>query len=294
MRVLILGGDGMLGSRLVRSLRAAHEVWAAVRRDPGAYEHLRELLRPEATAFEVEVRRPDCVLEVLSRARPDAVINAVGIVKQRREAQDAAACLEVNALFPHRLATMCRAAGARLIHISTDCVFSGKRGRYREDDPADAEDLYGRTKLLGEPLDSHCLTLRTSLVGLEVGGRRGLIEWFLASKGVVSGFRRAVFSGLTTLEMARLVDLLLSRHAGLSGLWHVASAPVDKYTLLCAFARELGRGDVRIEADDSFACDRSLVGEAFEAATGYRPPSWEEMLRELAGEARAREEGTCS
>jgi dTDP-4-dehydrorhamnose reductase len=214
-------------------------------------------------------------------------VNAVGIVKQRIEAQDPVASIETNALFPHRLARLCTTTRARLVHFSTDCVFSGRVGRYRETDSPDPEDLYGRTKLLGEVGPPH-LTLRSSLIGLEAGGRQGLVEWFLASRGSVQGYRRAIFSGLTTLEMSRLVARLLDRHAGLEGLWHVASEPIDKYTLLGRLARALDRRDVTIEPVDEPICDRSLCGDAFAETTGYRAPSWDAMLAELAGAVRER------
>lgn len=282
MRVLILGGDGMLGHLLCRELASAHEVRATFRRPPA------DDTLPDGAGFSgVDVRHLDRLAEVFAAFRPEAVINAVGIVKQRKEAADVLQALEVNAVFPHRLARLCSAAGARLLHFSTDCVFSGAKGSYRETDSPDPPDTYGRTKLLGEVGAPH-LTLRSSIVGLEQGRRQGLVEWFLASRGAVRGYRKAIYSGLTTLEMARLVGRLLERHGDLSGIWHVASAPIDKFSLLSRLARELGREDVRLEPVDEPLCDRSLCGDAFAAATGYRAPGWDEMLRELAEEIRRR------
>jgi dTDP-4-dehydrorhamnose reductase len=288
VRVLVLGGDGMLGHQLVRTLRERHEVratfrgGAAGRPDPVA-------LAPEARYPGVDVRQPDTVLAALADFRPEAVVNAVGLVKQRPEAGEAVACLQVNAVFPHQLATLCRAARARLIHVSTDCVFSGRKGSYTEDDVPDAEDLYGRSKLLGEVRDQeHCLTLRTSMIGLEVARKTSLVEWFLAQPGAVRGFTGAIFSGLTTFELARLIDRLLQRHGDLHGLWHVAAAPISKYDLLRHLAAALGRTSLRVEPSDEIACDRSLDGSAFRRRTGYEPPPWEAMLRELADEVRRR------
>jgi dTDP-4-dehydrorhamnose reductase len=286
VRVLILGGDGMLGHQLVRTLSGAHEVGITLRREESAYRA--DLVAAVAPFFGVDVRDPDRLPEVFDRWRPQAVVNAVGVVKQRADANDPRLALEVNALFPHRLAQLAAAAGARVIHVSTDCVFSGRRGGYRETDPPDPEDLYGRTKLLGELTGKPALTLRTSIIGLEVDRRQGLVEWFLASRGVVKGYRRAVFSGLTTMEMGRLIARLLERHPDLWGLFHVASAPIDKHALLSRLASALGREDVRIEPDDALVCDRSLCAEAFRAATGYEAPSWDEMLGELATAVRER------
>lgn len=278
MRVLILGGNGMLGHRLGPALAAHHDVRVTVRG---------ETAESDRVVGGVDARDLDRLAEVVTAFRPEAVVNAIGIVKQRSEAQDPLRALEVNAIFPHRLARLCAAAGARLVHFSTDCVFSGTRGSYRESDPPDPPDTYGRTKLLGEVGPPH-LTLRSSIIGLERGRRQGLVEWFLGSRGTVKGYRRALWSGLTTAEMGRLVDRLLVRHPDLAGVWHVASRPIDKFSLLSGLARELGRDDVNLEPVDEPACDRSLNGEAFTAATGYRAPAWDEMLSELAQEIRAR------
>jgi dTDP-4-dehydrorhamnose reductase len=282
VRILVLGGDGMLGSQLVRQLSARHDVAVTLRRDAGAYADAR-LPLPEATFFGVDVRRPDAVAGVLADARPEAVVNAVGLVKQRPEGQSPLPALEINAVFPHRLAQLCRATGARMVHVSTDCVFSGRTGGYRESDEPDARDVYGLSKLLGEVDDGAALVLRTSILGLELGSRRSLVEWFLASTGTVAGYRQAVYSGLTTLELARLIERLLCRHGQLAGLWHVAADPISKYDLLRRLAGALGRTDVEVVPDDSVACDRSMRADRLAEATGYRPPSWADMLTELAG-----------
>jgi dTDP-4-dehydrorhamnose reductase len=288
MRVLILGGDGMLGHELVRTLGERHEVRATFRANPSPRPDAAPL-SPQARYTGVDVRQPDSVLAALADFRPEAVVNAVGLVKQRPEAKEAVATLQVNAVFPHQLALMCRAARARLIHLSTDCVFSGRKGHYTEDDPPDAEDLYGRSKLLGEIRDQeHVLTLRTSMIGLEVARKTSLVEWFLAQPGAVRGFTGAIFSGLTTFELGRLIERLLQRHGELHGLWHVAAAPISKYELLRQLAVALGRTEVRVEPSDELVCDRSLNGEAFQRRTGYEAPPWEAMLRELAAEVRRR------
>lgn len=284
MRVLILGGNGMLGRRLTETLGERHDVRATVREAGGSASN-RFVGGVDACDFAR-------VAEVVGRFRPEAVLNAIGLVKQRPEGQDPLPALEVNAVFPHRLARLCAAEGIRLVHFSTDCVFSGARGSYRESDVPDAADIYGRTKQLGEVGAPH-LTLRTSIIGLEPCRQQGLVEWFLARRGPTTGYRRAIFSGLTTTEVGRLVDRLLVGHRDLTGLWHVASAPIDKFTLLEGLARELGREDVRLEPVDEPACDRSLDGSAFVEATGYRPPTWGEMLRELAQEIRERRSRGC-
>ena len=279
MKVLVIGGDGMLGHELLCGL-TSHEVRVTLRKDVSRYSGI-GLFGPHNAYGGVDVREVDTVSRAITDFRPAAIINAAGIVKQRPEAADPVTALEVNSLFPHRLADCAAAAGSRLIHISTDCVFSGDRGRYTERDRPDPIDLYGRTKLLGEPGAEGTLTLRTSMVGLELGQRRGLVEWALRQHDQIAGYRYAVFSGLTTTELARVLDLVLTKAEDLRGIWHVASAPISKLEFLSELMRRLGRQAAHVVPDESVHCDRSLVGAAFEAATGYTPPPWDAMLDEL-------------
>jgi dTDP-4-dehydrorhamnose reductase len=288
LKILVFGGDGMLGHQLVDSWRSEHEVWSTLRQERSAYPALDALTR-ERTLFGVDVRRIDDVVAAVAAAGPQAVVNAVGIVKQRPVAREAIPSLEVNALFPHRLSEACAAAGARLVHLGTDCVFSGRKGHYVETDETDPVDLYGRTKLLGEVHDPHCLTLRTSIIGLELGRKSSLVEWFLAQRGRIQGYRRAIYSGLTTREMARAISHFLVHDQGLSGLWHLSSAPITKFDLLSALSGRLGRTDVEIVPDDTLACDRSLDSSALREKTTYRVPSWDAMLDELADDILRRE-----
>ena len=173
--------------------------------------------------------------------------------------------------------------------MSTDCVFSGRKGSYTEEDIADAEDLYGRTKLLGEVAEPGSITLRTSIIGLELARKGSLIEWFLAQKGELRGFTRAIYTGLTTAEMSRVIERVLVENPDLSGVWQVASSAINKYDLLVRFAEVLGRDDISIVPDDAVKIDRSLIPVAFENATGYHAPGWNEMLEELGAEVRQRQ-----
>ncbi len=249
--------------------------------------------RGSASLFGVDVRRLGDVVDAVAAVRPEAVINAVGIVKQRPTAKEYVPSIEVNALFPHQLARVSAAAGARMVHLSTDCVFSGDKGGYVESDRPDPVDLYGRSKLLGEVSEaSNCLTLRTSIIGLELGNRGGLVEWFLAQRGRIMGFRRAIYSGLTTIEMARAIEHFLTRDTGLSGVWHLSATPVDKFTLLTRLLARLGARDVEIAPDDAFTCDRSLDSTRLQGRTAYRVPDWDRMLDELAEAIRRRERET--
>lgn len=280
MRILVIGGDGMLGHQLLRELSARHDVQATLRRPLEAYAGF-GLFNERNAVGNVDVRDMDSIRKILDRFKPDAVVNAAGIVKQRGEAAEAIPSIEINGLFPHRLAQACANAGARLVHYGTDCVFSGRRGGYAEADIPDPVDLYGRSKLVGEVGGPGCMTLRTSMIGFELSRKHGLLEWFLSQAGAAPGYRRAVFSGLTTPEHARIVELVLAKGGDLSGIYQVSAEPISKYELLCMIAEEF-RLNVRVEPDDRVVIDRSLDSSRFRRTFGYTPPTWQTMLAELA------------
>jgi dTDP-4-dehydrorhamnose reductase len=283
MRILIVGGDGMLGHRLYLALSSNHDVRVTLRRDIETYSPL-GIFTAENSYADIDVTEPEALGRVLADFHPEAIINAAGIVKQRPTANETLPSLLVNAVFPHRLALLAEPVGARVIQFSTDCVFSGRQGCYSEADAPDPEDIYGRTKLLGELTGDRCLTLRTSIVGPELWRKRGLIEWYLSQKGRIPGFTNALFSGLTTREVSRLLERLLIDFPGLSGLWHVASSPISKYDLLKQLTDALGRDDIEIEPDGSYRCNRVLDAARFNEETRYAPPTWTEMIHELASD----------
>jgi len=282
-RVLVLGGAGMLGHKLTQTLAPAVECWATVRGRAAGYGDI-GIFNPQRLIDGVEATNFDTVVGAMGRARPDIVINCVGILKQLPAAQDPIATIQVNALFPHRLALLCSASGAWLIHVSTDCVFSGRTGGYVESDVPDAGDLYGRTKLLGEPSAPGVLVIRTSMIGRELRTRVGLAEWFIANRGGrATGYRRARFSGLTTIALARVVAALIDRQERLTGLYHVGSAAIDKHDLLCRLTAAMQLG-IEVVPDDTVAVDRSLESERFWTTTGWRRPEWPEMIAEMAAD----------
>ena len=279
-RILILGGAGMLGHKLCQLYRREFDAWYTVRSLPRGPEGF-EIWDTERTIAGVDAVDFDSVARAIADVKPEAVINCIGIIKQLKAAKDPIVSLSVNSLFPHRLANLCRAAGARLIHISTDCVFSGRKGMYAEDDVSDAEDLYGRTKYLGEVSGPGCLTIRTSIVGRELHSQSGLIDWFLSNRGgKVRGFRRAIYTGFTTNAMAKIIADIIVHQPQLSGLWQVSSEPTNKYALL-KLVNEIYQAGIEIEPDDAFLCDRSLDSARFRAAANFQPPSWPEMIREM-------------
>ena len=278
VRVLVLGASGMLGNAVLRFFsRSPHYAVTGTVRSASALHMLPEELHGRIVGG-VDSHDLDGLMRLFDRANPDVVINCVGLVKQLPGAEDPLAAIPMNALLPHRLLAICKVARARLIHISTDCVFDGSRGMYRESDFADAADLYGRSKYLGELHDPQAVTLRTSIIGPELGTAHGLVSWFLAQRGRVKGFTRAIFSGLPTVELARVMRDFVIPAADLSGLYHVSSAPISKYDLLCGVAREYGHS-IEIVPDGELVIDRSLDSSRFRERTGYVAPSWQEMLR---------------
>lgn len=279
MRILILGGDGMLGHQLLKYLQPRHETKVTLRQDLIAYSSTG--LFDKGNSYDAtDIRSFERLVEVMADFQPQAVINAVGIVKQRPDAKESIPSLEINALLPHRLAVLCKGIGARLMHLSTDCVFSGKKGNYLESDPSDAGDLYGKTKYLGEVHEANSLTLRTSIIGRELSRHTSLLDWFLAQTGTVKGFTNAIYTGFTTLEMSRIIEKMLLEFPDASGVYQVSSEPINKYELLLLFREKLGH-KIDIIPDNTFCCDRSLNSTRFRTEFNYTPPSWPAMIEEL-------------
>jgi dTDP-4-dehydrorhamnose reductase len=279
-RVLVLGATGMLGNAVLRFFVAQglHTVMGSTRSRDSSWL-LPANVRDRLIAG-VDVENLDSLTGLFSKVQPDVVINCVGLVKQLAAANDPLLAIPINALLPHRLAHLCGVARARLLHVSTDCVFSGRKGGYREEDVPDAEDLYGRSKLLGEVTYPHTVTLRTSIIGHELDSAHGLVGWFLAQQSGVRGYRKAIFSGLPTVELARVMHDLVIPATDLHGLYHVAAEPIDKYTLLRHVAREYGKA-IEITPDDQLRIDRSLEAARFAAATGYTAPAWPELIARM-------------
>jgi dTDP-4-dehydrorhamnose reductase len=284
MRTLVLGGSGMLGHQLCRALSAHMETWATFRENPAQFAQYNAISQEWALGG-VHAEDLASLQSALEKAQPDVVVNCIGIVKQRDEAKQAIPSIQVNALFPHQLADLCQKQGIRLVQISTDCVFSGLRGKYTEADIPDPVDLYGRTKLLGELNRPNCLTLRTSIIGWQLNTYSSLLSWFALQRGQrIKGYQQAIYSGFSTRVLASLISDLIETRPDLSGLYQVASEPISKYDLLVALREKLGWNDIQIEPDDNFYCNRSLVGTRFSIATGWKAPAWGEMLEGLAEE----------
>lgn len=281
MRVLVLGAKGMIGHTVFAAFNGdpEFEAWGTLR-DASGRRWFHEKCHGRLIAG-VDVLDQDCLARTMRIARPDVIVNAVGVVKQLDAARDPLTAIPINALFPHRLALLAGLAGARVIQISTDCVFLGATGNYREIDRPDADDLYGRSKYLGEIHNQeHVITLRTSTIGHETGSRHGLLEWFLHQTEVANGYTRAIFSGIPTIEFARVVKDIVCRRRDLHGLFHVSGDAINKYDFLKLVADEYGR-KIEIRALDDPAIDRSLDGQRFRSATGYAADAWPVLVARM-------------
>ncbi len=279
MKILVLGASGMLGNAMLRVM-SERDDWVAygTLRAPNANLQAR---MPRARFIHgIHADQADSLMAAFAQSQPDVVINCVGLVKQLANAEDPLEAVPINGLLPHRLARMCELAQARLVHVSTDCVFSGRQGNYVEADLADAQDVYGRSKLLGEVDYPHAITLRTSIIGHELRSAHGLVEWFLAQRSGVKGYTEAVFSGLPTCELAKVVRDFVIPNAGLRGLYHVAAQPISKYDLLQIVNREYGKG-LQITPDDTVKIYRSLNASRFQEATGYVAPAWPDLVAQM-------------
>lgn len=279
-RILLLGASGMLGSTLFRYLSGVADV-----RVIGTIraQGLPTGCRPEfghniVSSF--NALDHDSLTQLLLDVKPDLLINCIGVIKQRPEARDVLHTIPLNTLLPHRLAQLVQLLGIRLVHFSTDCVFSGAKGLYTESDPPDAQDLYGQSKKLGEVTSPGCLTIRTSIIGHELNSQRSLLNWFLAQKGPISGYARAIFSGLPTIEVAHVMHEHIIPNERLSGLFHLSAEPISKLELLRKVASVYGK-DVAILPSQDVVIDRSLDSKLFREHTGYKPPDWDTLLKKM-------------
>lgn len=286
MRILVLGATGMLGHKVFQTLRGRFPGVIATMQGSltdsaiskiGLFQGAQVIEHFDATDW--------CALNTrLQEIKPDVTVNCTGVIKQRIEAQAALPSISVNALLPHKLAEICGTWGGRIIHFSTDCVFSGRKGNYREEDVSDAEDLYGRSKYLGEVATANALTLRTSVIGRELFHFTGLLEWFLAQNhNKVPGYTRVRYSGVTTNHLAEVVADLLEKQPRLSGVYQVAGQTISKHDLLC-LVRDAFRLDIEIVPDAELSCDRSLNGGRFQRAAGHAGPPWPALVEQLASD----------
>lgn len=281
MRVLVLGASGMIGSAIFHVLSQSKdlEVWGSIRNVE--QKRFFSLKQQKHLVRNADLLDQEQLVRLLDDLKPKVVINCVGLTKHHKEAEDVLLAVPLNTLLPHRLAEMCSLIDARLIHISTDCIFSGERGNYLENDLSDATDIYGKSKYLGELITyPNAVTLRTSTIGHEFQSRYGLLEWFLSQKQQCTGFSRAIFSGLPNTVFAEIIRDYVIPRPELQGLYHVGATPINKYHLLELIATEYEK-EINILRDDKFIIDRSLNVNRFNKQTGYSAPSWQELIQNM-------------
>lgn len=280
MRILILGASGMLGNAVYRlfSKDLTIETFGTVRND-----NIKLLFgedKRKRLISGVDVGNSDALVRVIDAVSPNVVINCIGLVKQLEQANDPLSAIPINSLLPHRISRICSLVGARFIHISTDCVFSGLKGLYKEDDQADARDIYGVSKYLGEVSGKDCLTLRTSIIGHEIQGNRSLIDWFLSERDSIEGYRHAIFSGLPTVELAQVIRDYVLPNPKLSGLFHLSGNPISKFELLKIVANQYKK-EIDIIPNDALKINRSLDCTKFKVATGFKVKPWPQLIAEM-------------
>jgi dTDP-4-dehydrorhamnose reductase len=278
LKILILGSTGLIGYNILRVFVEQKDwsVFGSIRSE--APESLLPKIHPSMVVNNLDVDNFSSVINLLQDIKPNVVINCIGATKQKKEGNVPEVAINLNALFPHKLANLCESIDSRLIHITTDCVFSGKLGSYSEDCLTDAEDLYGKSKALGEVNYGNVITLRTSTIGHELYSNHGLLDWFLAQNDSCRGFTKAIFSGFPAIIFAQIIRDFVIPNLDLKGLFNVASAPINKYDLLQLIAKVYNK-QIKITPDDTFKIDRSLDASKFNQATGYKPSSWQSMIR---------------
>ena len=281
MKVCVLGAGGLLGHMLIRVLSQSNDVYGSTREVRSSSSPLARFLSQDKWIGEIDALNSDSINRVFGFADFDVVINCIGLIKQRNSQVSDHEMMAVNAEFPHQLAQVANSHGTRVIHISTDCVFSGSKGNYVESDEPDPADVYGKSKLLGELNDTQNLTLRTSHIGRELTVRKSFIEWLLKHKsGRVDGYSHAIYSGLTTRELSRLIGILLNTNLGVTGMFHISSQPISKLEIINKLNKLLNL-QIAVTPDSSMQINRSLNSERFQRTTGLTPNTWDQMLSEF-------------
>ena len=280
MKVVILGASGLIGSTIYRVLtsHAEHKVYGTIRTNLLKSKFTKKA--QENLISGIDLLSQDSLLQLFLELKPEVVINCAGLTKHLPNSSDYLFALPINSLMPHRVASFCRLIGARFIHISTDCVFSGSKGQYREVDPPDAQDVYGKSKALGEVVDRNSLTIRTSTIGHELSSSHGLLNWFLEQEDRCLGFKNAIFSGIPTVVLASVINNYILSDESLRGLMHVSAQPISKYNLLKLIAEVYGK-NVDIYPDDKIKLDRSLDGSLFSSITGFVAPDWPCLIQTM-------------
>ena len=281
MKVCVLGSGGLLGHMLIRVLSGPHDVYGSTREKVSKYSPLARFLPVEKWIDEVDAAEPSSIKRVFEKNQFDIAINCIGLIKQRSDQVDDRLMMSVNGEFPHKLAEIANSSGARVIQISTDCVFSGIKGNYVETDTPDPVDTYGRSKLLGELNDSTNVTIRTSHIGPELGRHTSFFDWVLGSENqTVNGYMGAIYSGFSTRVSAQLIGVLLERFDLYGNVWHLASKPISKFELI-ELINSVFDLKIQLVEDRQYTCDRSLKMDSLNKRFEFTAPTWRAMIEAM-------------
>jgi dTDP-4-dehydrorhamnose reductase len=274
MKVLILGAGGMLGFTLLNYLNTKKNItlFGTIRNKSLNKNLARKILN------DVDAKKFSLLAIKIGKISPDVVINCVGIVKSEVE-DNVKNVTKINSKLPNFLNKLSKKLSFRLLHISTDCVFSGKKYKYSEKNLPDPIDFYGKSKLMGEFKSNKNIVIRTSIIGHEIKHKRGLLEWFLKQNSTISGYSKAYFSGLTTLELSKIIYEKFLFNIDLTGLYHISGKRINKYTLLKKISKIYNK-NTPIKKDNTFKIDRSLNSSKFIKRTNYKKKSWDKMIKE--------------
>lgn len=283
MKLLILGGSGMVGHTLIKQLLAKHEIFTILRNrtDLQSSKFFEKILQKDRCVLIDDINQYENLNNIIKQISPDIIINCIGVIKQRNDIKNTLNMIRINSLLPHILNDICHTNKIKLIHLSTDCVFSGNRGNYKESDNPDPTDKYGESKLLGEINEGTSLTIRTSFIGPELFNKKSLFEWIKSQKNTeIDGFENAIYSGLTTLTFAQVIENIIDKHLDLSGVWQVSSDSISKFELIKMINQKFNL-NIKINRNSSFQCNRSLNSSKFKKKTAIKIPSWESMINNL-------------
>jgi len=282
MKVLIVGVTGMFGHTLFTELSKSKNltVYGTAREIPQHFSELLTKSQIKRIYTNVDVENLSGLEKVFFQIKPDFVINCVGLIKQRPDAKDPLLAIKLNATLPHYLAKFTEEVGGRYLQISTDCVFDGVKGNYREEDTDFASDIYGTTKRLGEVNYGNSLTIRTSIIGHELKSHASLVDWFLAQKGEIEGYTKAIFSGFPTVVLSEIIEKYIIPNKSLIGTFHLSAKPISKFELLSMIAKQYSK-KIEIKPSLDLKIDRSLNSKHFRSKTGFRPPAWENLISRM-------------
>jgi|688.fasta_scaffold317571_2 dTDP-4-dehydrorhamnose reductase len=282
MRILILGGNGMIGHKMYQIISKVNlDTWVTLRNNLNSYSYSK-FYNSEKVIESIDLTNFQNLFNQLNTINPDVIINACGITIRRGVNQLKSKSIILNSALPHFLNEWVTSNNKRLIHFSTDCVFSGKKGDYEDNDIKDATDIYGLTKSMGEVIDStFTITLRGSMIGRELENKTELFEWFLKQHNTtINGFSEVIYSGITSVKMADIVLNIIYNFPNLSGLFNVSSKAISKFDLL-TLCNDYFKVDAFIKNDNSYSSNKNLISNKLFNELNMVQPAWNDLIKQL-------------